>query len=503
MTKKAPEIELPPPESLDPENWDEVRELGHRMIDDMTDYLKHIGRQPVWRKLPQQTKEKFKKGLPVTPQPLEKVYAEFKNNILPYSIGNIHPRFWSWVMGTGSVQGMLAEMLAAAMNSNAGIGEQAPMYVDQQVIEWCREIMNFPSSASGALVSNASAANLNALIVARNAANLSVRKKGLSQQKEMTLYASVETHSCIQKAAEIIGIGSDQVRKVRVNEWYEMDTAHLEELIRRDKENGFQPFCVVANVGTVNTGAIDPLDKIFFICLKYNCWFHIDGAFGALLKLLPEFCERLRCIALADSIAFDLHKWMYIPYEAAVVLVKDANKHRAAFALQPEYLLHHSRGIAAGPELTSNFGFDLSRNFKALKVWMLLKEHGIEKYKRLIRQNLLQAKYLGALVQSSPKLQLMAPVSTNIVCFRYYKPGLNTNELNELNGEILMQLHESGIAAPSYTKLDGNYCLRAAIVNHRSVKEDFEKLVSSVIELGNRLTQAAENAIEIGKKRVA
>jgi aromatic-L-amino-acid decarboxylase len=489
-------------QTLDPENWDALNELGRRMLDDMMQFLQNIRRQPVWKKPPQHVKENFEKDLPQLPQSFSSVYEEFRQHILPYYIGNIHPRFWSWVMGTGSAQGMLAEMLAAGMNCNVGIGDQAPMYVDMQVVEWCRQMMNFPSSASGALVGNASTANLNALITARNSVNEKIRKSGIQQLPTMVMYASTETHSCIQKAAEIIGIGSDNLRKVRVNDDYEMDTVHLEELIIRDKENGLQPFCIVANAGTVNTGAIDPLEKIFFICMKYNLWFHVDGAFGALLKLLPEQNRKLMCLELADSVAFDLHKWMYMPYEAGVVLVKDASKHRAAFALQPEYILNQERGIAAGPELTSNFGFDLSRNFKALKVWMLLKEQGIEKYRELIRQNLEQAGYLAEKINNSPELELMAPASMNIVCFRYNDSDreMETEELNTLNKEILMQLQEQGIAAPSYTKLKGNYCLRVAITNHRSRREDFDLLADEVIRMGKKILKEKKEFILAGKQ---
>lgn len=483
-------------ETLDPGNWDELKELGRQMVDDMITFLQTIREQPVWKKPPEAVKNTFKKELPQSPMQLEEVYDEFKQNILPYYLGNIHPRYWSWVMGTGSAQSMLAEMLAAGMNCNVGIGDQAPMYVDQQVIEWCKQLMNFPKESSGALVSSASIANLNALIVARNSVNETIRKRGINEQKKMFIYASSEAHSCIQKAAEIIGIGADGVRKVDVNDKYEMDTLHLQKLIEQDKREGNIPFCVVANAGTVNTGAIDALDKIFWICCKENLWMHVDGAFGALLKLLPEYKERLDCLEFADSIAFDLHKWMSIPYEAGIVLIKEADAHRKTFALQPDYISNNERGIAAGPELTSNFGFELSRNFKALKVWMSLKEHGINKFARLIRQNIAQAKYLSGLIEQSKVLELMAPTSINIVCFRF-NPQKDDVDLNKLNKEILMRLQENGIAAPSYTKLNGNYCLRVANVNHRTIMEDFDVLVNEIIKIGNDVIK------EINVKRPA
>ena len=482
-------------ESLDPQDWTELKKLGNLMVNDMVNFLQTIRQQPVWTKPPQPVKNNFKSALPHSSMQLGEVYDEFKQNILPYYLGNIHPRYWSWVMGTGTPQAMLAEMLAAGMNCNVGIGDQAPMYVDQQVIDWCKQMMNFPAESSGALVSSASVANLNALIVARNSVNSSIRRSGINEQNKMVLYASTEAHSCIQKAAEIIGIGSDGVRKVRVNDKYEMDTVHLQELIEEDKKEGNIPICVVANVGTVNTGAIDPLDKIFWICCKENLWMHVDGAFGALLKLLPEYEDQLDCLEFADSIAFDLHKWMSNPYEAGVVLVKDADAHRKTFALQPDYISNNERGIAAGPELTSNFGFELSRNFKALKIWMSLKEHGIEKFARLIRQNITQAKYLTDLVEQNEELELAAPTATNIVCFRF-NPGKNDLDLDKLNKEILMRLQESGIAAPSYTRLNGNYCMRVANVNHRTIMNDFDVLVNEVIKIGNQVLKEEEVTLD-------
>ena len=504
MRSERQPVALPAEETLDPGNWDEIKALGQQMLDEMMLYLQNISSKPVWSKVPEEIKETFDQPLPVEPQELSEVYEEFKETILPYSLGNANPRFWSWVIGSGTVQGMLAEMLAAGMNSNVGIGDQAPMYVDQQVVNWCKQMMDYPAESSGALVNGASAANLNALIVARNSMSHYIRIRGTQVYSgRMVMYASSESHSSIQKAAEIIGIGSENVRKVRVNQQYEMDVKHLDEMIRNDKALGNIPFCVVANVGTINTGAIDPLQEIFMVCIKYNLWFHVDGAFGALAKLLPEYGQRLTGMELADSIAFDMHKWMYVPYEAAVVLVKNANKHRQAFAVQPDYLLNHERGIAAGPDPTSNFGIDLSRSFKALKIWMTLKEHGIRKFRRMIRQNIRQARYLEQLIMHESSLELMAPVSLNVVCFRYNPGTLMKGELSELNKELLMRLHEEGMVAPSYTKLNQEYCLRVAIVNHRSRMKDFDLLVKEVTRLGEIIQKEKSFAYVEMKSKVA
>jgi glutamate/tyrosine decarboxylase-like PLP-dependent enzyme len=215
---------------------------------------------------------------------------------------------------------------------------------------------------------------------------------------------------------------------------------------------------------------------------------HVDGAFGALAKLTPEYEDLLRPIEQADSVAFDLHKWMYMPYEVGCILINDRDIHRAAFNLTPSYLLMHDRGLAAGPDPNNNYGMELSRGFKALKVWMSIREHGIGKYKALIRQNIAQAFYLGHMASQHPDLELVTPVTMNIVCYRYIKQGLSNEELNELNKNILMTIHERGIASPSSTLLHGIYCIRCAIVNHRSTKSDFEALIKATVEIGEEMS---------------
>lgn len=476
--------------TLDPKDWQAMRELGHQMVDDAMDYLENISNVPVWKEIPTEVKAFLKQDIPQHPQPAEAIYEEFKNYILPYTKGNIHPRFFAWVQGTGTPLGALADMLAATMNPNVAIGEHAAMYVEQQVIRWCKQLMNYPETASGILLSGGSMANITALTVARNhQLKKNIRKEGLrAVEGQLVMYCSSETHSCMQKAAEVLGLGADALRKIEVNEAYQMDAHKLAETIEADLEKGFVPFCVVGNAGTVNTGAIDPLDEIAAICKRFDLWFHIDGAFGALAKLVPEFKAKLSAIETADSLAFDLHKWLYVPYEVGCVLIKDADAHRNAFAITPNYLLNHERGLAAGPDPMNNYGLELSRGFKALKVWMSFKEHGAKKYAALIRQNIAQALYLGSLVEKEPHLELLSPVTMNIVCYRYREKGLSTEQLNDLNKELLMQLQEQGIASPSSTILNEQYAIRVCIVNHRSKKSDFEMLVKESVRLGKVLS---------------
>lgn len=479
-------------ETLDPENWEQLRTLAHRMVDDAVDYLRGIGEQPSWRPIPAEALETYRQPLPETGDAVDAIYEDFKQYIYPYTKGNIHPRFFAWVQGTGTFTGALADMLASVMNPNAAIGNHAAMYIDGQVIEWSKQLFGFHPEGSGLLVSGGSIANITAITVARNAFSEKIRAKGLyGLEGQMTLYCSTETHSCLQKAAEMIGIGTAGLRKVPVGPDYRMDVAALRQLLAADRAAGKIPFCVVGNAGTVNTGAIDPLDDMLALCREQGLWFHIDGAFGALAKLTPEFAPTLKAIEDADSLAFDFHKWLYVNYEVGGVLIRDAKAHRATFALQPNYLLSHERGLPAGPDPITNYGMELSRGFKALKIWMSFREHGAEKYRRLIRQNIAQAFYLGNLVSQHPDLELLAPVTLNIVCFRYHpRDGRSTEALNALNKEILMQLTERGIASPSYTMLDGQYAIRVCIVNHRTKKADLEATLEGVRGLGKALSGA-------------
>ena len=474
--------------TLDPENWDEMRSLGHDMMDDVIDYLQNVRSRPVWTPFPNSSKEFLTEKLPQDSMDAKAVYKQFKKEIFPYTKGNIHPRFWAWVQGTGTPMGVMADMLASTMNPNVTIGEQSALYVDQQVVNWCKEMMGFPDSASGMLLSGASMANTTALIIARNTMLPDVRKNGMqSEIKKPTIYLSKETHSCVIKAAEVIGIGSNNIRTLPVGDQYKIMIDKLEMQIKQDISEGFNPFCIVANVGTVNTGAIDDLTSISQLCKKYNLWFHIDGAFGALAKLTPEYQEELKPIELADSVAFDLHKWMYMPYEVACVLVKNNASHRDAFVIQPSYLLNHERGLAAGPDSLNNFGIELSRGFKALKVWMSLKEHGVKKYAEQIEKNIHQARYLATLIDRHKRLELLASVTLNIVCFRYNHGNSSEKKLNHLNKEIVMKIQEQGIASPSSTFLNGKYAIRVAITNHRSLTEDFDIFVDEVLRLGDEL----------------
>jgi glutamate/tyrosine decarboxylase-like PLP-dependent enzyme len=303
---------------------------------------------------------------------------------------------------------------------------------------------------------------------------------------KLTVYASVEVHSSNQKAVELLGLGSEYFRRIPVRDDYTINVGALEQAIAADRAAGHRPVCVIGSAGTINTGAIDDLNALADLCKRENIWLHIDGAIGAVAVLAENVKLQLSGIERADSVALDLHKWMHVPFEAGCVLVRQDEAHRRTFTLTPEYLAHETRGLAAGYWF-SDYGLQLSRQFRALKVWMSIKEHGLDRFGRMIARNVEQARYFGRLVEKEPLLELMAPIGLDIVCFRFNPGDLEKEQLNALNKEILIRLHEQGIAAPSYTTLQGRYCLRIAIANHRSRQEDFDLLAREVVRIGQEL----------------
>jgi len=479
-------------ETLDPRNWDDIRVQGHRMLDDMIDYAANIRERPVWTPIPDAVRERFHEKLPHQPCDLGEVYREFTDFIVPYATGNVHPGFMGWVHGGGTAVGMLAEMLAAGLNANLGGRDHIPVEVERQVVEWMGSIFGFPSEASGIFVTGTSMANLMAVLVARTAAlGQSVRRRGLGDEGAfLTAYTSTAAHGCIAKAMDLAGFGGDALRCIEVDRSHRIDVAALRARIASDREAGLKPFLVVGSAGTVDIGAIDDLRALSALCREEGLWFHVDGAYGALGILSPLLAPRLAGLENADSIALDFHKWGQVPYDAGFLIVRDGQQHRETFAAPAAYLRRETRGLAAGSSWPCDLGPDLSRGFRALKTWFTLKTFGLEKLGAMITRTCTLAKYLEQRILAEPRLELLAPVELNIVCFRY-----RAADANRVNRDIVIAIQESGIAAPSTTLLDGELAIRAAIVNHRTDTCDIDALISAVLEFGAQRSSSADSLV--------
>jgi len=477
--------------TLDPKNWDELKALGHRMLDDMMNYLETIESKP-FSFPPMEAIQNICVPLTFDGEGEEKVYEVFRQYILPYTSGNNRPRFWGAVAGTGSPYGMLAEMLRAGTN-NAVEAVEAAGHVHKQVIEWVKEMLGYPREAGGVLVSGGSEANFTGLAVARNArAEVDVKAEGVQGvPRRMTIYISDGGHHCLERSVELLGLGNESLRWIPSDDEHKIKLDALKKTIKEDKEHGCHPFCIIGNAGTVDTGAFDDFNALADIAAEEKMWFHVDGALGGWVKISKTHRHLADGAERADSLAVDLHKWMYMPYGLGCTLVKDRLAHYSTFVYghEAQYL---KTGIdltkAQGDPLSSphNLALPLSRSFLSLKAYMLLRAYGRDKYAGLIQQNLDQAIYLGELVKKDPDMELLAPVASNVVCFRYRPKGLDEVQLDRLNKTIADEINKILFWMISDTKVKGKFSLRAAIVNHRSRQEDFDYLHNLVKQLGEK-----------------
>lgn len=476
--------------------WQDLTALGHRMVQDMMDQLQTLRDIPAWQAMPAPIRASLHEPVPYAGMGAPAVYAQFVERILPYPSGNWHPRFFGWVQGNGTPLAMFADMLTAGLNAHLRGFNQAPAEVEQVVVSWLATLMGIPG-ASGLFVTGGSMANSNGLAVARHSAaksrGYSVRQEGIQAwpnealRKPLVFYGSSETHGWASKAAEWLGLGRRAFRQIPVDREFRMDIDALEQQLRDDRVAGLDPFCIIGTAGTVNTGATDDLAAIASLCTREKLWFHVDGAFGALLALSPDLRPIVRGMELADSIAFDLHKWGSMPFDCACVLVRDGDMHRDAFNSTPAYLTNTTRGVSADRITFADLGLDLTRNFKALKVWMQFKADGVDKLARIIEQNVQQVQYLVALVTAHAELELLAPAPLNIACFRYVAPNVSSDALDSLNQELLLRLQERGIAVPSSTRIHQQFAIRVAHVNHRTQRRDIDHMVDAIVNIGREL----------------
>jgi glutamate/tyrosine decarboxylase-like PLP-dependent enzyme len=470
--------------SLDPEDWTAIRGLAHRMLDDALDDIAGVAEGPVWRPMPAAVRAGWEAPLPRGATDPALVYARYRASIAPFGVGNRHPRFFGWVHGGSTVIGMLAEMLAGGLNANCGGRDHAPVMVERQVIRWAAEMLGLPLASSGLVVGGTSTANLVAVLVARTAAlSARVRKWGVGDSR-LVAYASEAAHMCIARALDFAGIGSDALALIPCDAQGRMDPDALSERVVADRRAGLMPLMVVGTAGSVDTGAIDPLDRIASVCREQGVWFHVDGAFGALASLSRRLRPLLAGIEAADSVAFDFHKWAQVPYDAGCIVVRDAAAHRAAFARTADYLRTTDRGLAAGAPWPVDLGPELSRGFRALKVWMTLSVYGADRLGAVMERCVDLARRLALAIDQAEDLDLAAPAGLNVVCFRVR--GFDDAGHDGLAAEM----QESGACVLSTTTIDGRRVMRAAFVNHRTAEGDVDALLADVRAAARRMKLA-------------
>jgi glutamate/tyrosine decarboxylase-like PLP-dependent enzyme len=471
--------------------------VGYRVVDLIADYLVQLPRRPVFRPVPPALAHKLvATPVPVTATPPDAILDTIRDVILAYPMGNGHPAFSGWVNSPPAVIGIFADALAATMNPNVAGGNQAAVYVEHAVLGWFKDLLGFPASATGHLVSGSSAAALTALGVARHVAmtraGIDARHTGLQHTRTtFTAYQSEQGHSCHRKALEVLGIGSAHVREIESDSTLRLSPAALDAALTRDIREGRTPVAVIASAGTVNTGAIDPLDAIADICGAHGVWLHVDGAYGAPAILTGRYAGALSAIARADSVATDPHKWMFVPIEAGLVLIKDAAATRAAYAHDPPYLRTDGdpQGVT-GPPWFSEFGLQQTRGFRALKVWASISHLGRAGYRAAIEHTLAMADQLAAQVRGAPELALWEPTSLSIVCFRYVGDHtLSLTALDAVNRALCTELQLSGAVFPTSTVLGDRTYVRSCNVHPGSRPGDGERLVCLAREIGARLAR--------------
>jgi aromatic-L-amino-acid decarboxylase len=471
--------------ALDPQTeqeWAALRRAAYALIDGVIERQRALRNGPVWQSMPQATRAALAEPVSQTGLGIEAALARARALIEPYGTGNLHPRFWGWVLGAGNLPGMLGQWLSAAMNANVWAGDQGPAHLEQQLIGWFRHWFDFPDTASGLLVDGASTASTLALAIARQRISHGrIKHEGNAALPGLRVYCSSATHNSIVKAAALLGLGTSAVRQPACLPDGRADVAAIARELERDRAAGLTPFCLVGNAGTVGTGALDPLRELRELADQHGLWFHVDGAIGAIACLSPALRPLFDGMEQADSLAFDLHKWAQVPYDAGCLLVRDAALHRDTFAVEADYLGALSGGLCT-PEAPAfnTLGPQLSRTDRALKIWLTFNALGVQRIAAVFERNVAQAQRLAAAVERSPLLELLAPVSLNIVCFRARPAQLAETALDALNEHILVSLQQSGLAVLSPFRMRGQLCLRASINNHRTQDRDIDLLVPAL-----------------------
>ncbi|CAF3608442.1 unnamed protein product [Adineta steineri] len=475
--------------SLDPTDWLSARNIAHETLDLSIELIQSRRDHVVWQPIPAEVRSTIDdESFPEQGQPLSAICHDTFKYIVPYSRGNTHPRFWGWAMGESTLGGILADMISSSININAGGCTHTGVLVERKIIKWMRELFSFPKSENGGLiVSGTSVATIICMATARRQFLTNVRQDGIVNGPHLIVYTSTEVHICIVKALELLGFGSKAVHKISVDDNFCMKIDELKKTIEIDRQNGLTPFCIVGNAGTVNMGAFDNLVELSLIARTEKMWFHVDGAFGSLVILDPQRRYLVQGVELADSLAFDFHKWLHCPYDAGCALIRDGTHLQSTFSVHQSYLANAERGCAGDTPWFCDLGIELSRSFRALKVWFTLKEHGTRKLGQKIADNCEQAQYLVSLLEKYQHfIHIIRPVPLNIVNFRLLPEELDKSNhklIDQFNNDLLADIQISGIAVASTTRIYDRLYIRVCIISHRSTLQDFDIFVDNLLSL--------------------
>ena len=423
--------------------------------------------------------------LPQQGIPLDRVLDRIEREIVPYPLGVGQRRWWGFINSPPHPAGIAAELIAATLKNNCAGTSQMAVQVELTVMQWLAELVGLPPGSGGLLVSGGSMANLVALAAAREAKLPGTRRRGVrAAARQPAVYASTEAHSCIRRAVELLGLGTDALRLVPVDGEYRMDVTALRGMLAADRAAGLEPICVVASAGTVNTGVVDAIAEVADAAQEHGCWFHVDGAYGAVGAALPELAGRYRGMDRADSVAMDPHKWLYVPYEAGATLVRDPASLRVMFAHRAEYLALEEESYLEGPVWISDLGPQLTREFRALKVWAVMQAVGLEQYRALWRSDIAVAREIVRLAGRHPRLEVLGPSDLSCFCVRYLP---ERGDANAFNRALLDRIHRDGRMFISGTTLDGKFVLRGCVTNFRSTLADAKVCVETIAELAGQV----------------
>jgi glutamate/tyrosine decarboxylase-like PLP-dependent enzyme len=486
------------PLALEPEA---MRELGYRVVDLVVDRLARLGERPAVQGASRAEMERrLRQPSPERGEDFEQILAQLEQDVLPFASASDHPRFFAYVPSCPTWPGVLGDLIASGFNVYQGswVESAGPSELELIVLDWFKEWVGYPEGASGLLLSGGSAANLTAMACAAQ------HRLGVERRGDAVVYVSSHTHSSVVRGARALGFGAEQIRVLPVDSRYRIRLGALDRAVSADRRAGRVPFLLVANAGTTNSGAIDPLAELAAICADEEIWLHADAAYGGFAVLTERGRKLLRGLSLADSVTLDPHKWLYQPYESGCLLMRDGKLLRQAFHMLPDYLRDSDVGETRGEVNFSDLGLQLTRASRSLKLWLSLKYFGIDAFRAAIDRSLDLARRAQLRIETSPELELVSPAVLGVVCFRRRPEGVRDEaELEELNAALVAGLAESGRGMISSTRLDGRFVLRLCVLNHNSSSADVDEVLdyleaSSLGEL-RTLADVVGHALEAGE----